>query len=107
MENLEGKIEGLEGKMEAIEGKIAIIDGKIENLEGQVSENSSYIRALLHRTEEMSAQFDALLHTTVTKEALAGLATKEDIADLNAQFHVLNDRLFRQETELTKLKAVK
>jgi len=34
-------------------------------------------------------------------------ATKEDVADLSAQFRVLNDRLFRQEVEVDKLKAVK
>ena len=73
----------------------------------QQDENSGYIKSLLHCTEEMSAQFDGLLHTTVTKEAIANLASKEDINKLNAKFEVLNSRLFHQEAELYELKAVK
>ena len=79
----------------------------ISNVKGQLNENTQIIKALLHRTEELDAKFDGLLTTAVTKEAIANLATKEDIENMNAKIDTLNTRLFYQETELTKLKAVK
>lgn len=74
------------------------------NIETQLNENTLIIKALMHRTEELDAKFDGLLHNTVTKETLGRLATKEDIA---AQFEVLNARLFQNEVEVQRLKAIK
>ncbi|MEN6411519.1 MAG: hypothetical protein ABFC84_02000 [Veillonellales bacterium] len=47
------------------------------------------------------------LLTTATQEVVANLATKEDIGNMNSKLDTLNTRLFYQEAELTKLKAVK
>ena len=71
---------------------------RLENLEGQVQENNTFIQALIHRTDELDAKFDGLLHTT---------ATKDSISTLNTKFDILNDRLFQQETELRLLKTAK
>ncbi len=71
---------------------------RLENLEGQVKENNSFIQALIHRTDELEAKFDGLLHTT---------ATKDSITTLNSKFDLLNDRLFQQETELRTLRMAK
>ncbi len=71
---------------------------RLDNLEGQVQENTAFIKALLHQTEELDAKFDGLLHTTATKDA---------IARLDAKFEVLNSRLFNQEADIQLLKAVK
>ncbi len=70
---------------------------RLDNLEGQVQENTAFIKALLHQTEELDAKFDGLLHTTATKDA---------IARLDAKFEVLNSRLFNQEADIHLLKAV-
>lgn len=80
---------------------------QLSAIKDQQQENSDIIKALLHRTEELDAKFDGLLHNTFTQESIAHLATKEDIAELDAKFEVLNSRLFHQEAELHRLKAVK
>lgn len=71
---------------------------RLENVEGQVKENNVFIQALIHRTDELEAKFDGLLHTT---------ATKDSINTLNTKFDLLNDRLFQQETELRLLKTAR
>ncbi len=78
--------------------RLGSIEGRLENLEGQVKENNSFIQALIHRTDELEAKFDGLLHAT---------ATKDSIDILSASIETLNTRLFKQETELTLLKTAK
>ena len=74
----------------------------------QQEENNRFIGALLHRTEELNAMVTSLGFTSAKLEGmLANTATKEDVADLAAQLQVVNDRIFRQETEIRKLKVIK
>jgi hypothetical protein len=73
----------------------------------QLDENAQMIKSIFHNTEAANAEIHALKLTTLSKEALSHLATKEDITKLNAKFEVLNSRLFQQEAELYELKAVK
>ncbi|MDF2500968.1 MAG: hypothetical protein K0Q77_1682 [Anaerosporomusa subterranea] len=87
--------------------QMADFKDQLGEVKGQLDENTQFIKILLHRTEELDAKFDGLLHTTVTKDTLANLATKEDIAALDSKFEVLNSRLFRQEAELVRIKAIK
>jgi len=94
---LEGQNRLLEAQQETNQ-RLENIEGRIDNLEGQVKENNDFIQALIHRTDELEAKFDGLLHTT---------ATKDSIITLNSKFDVLNDRLFQQETELRTLKMAK
>lgn len=89
-----------------LKGEVAAIKADM-GTKIQQDENNRFIQSLLHNTEELQAQFEGFLHTTITTEALANLATKEDISKLNAKFEVLNSRLFQQEAELYELKAVK
>jgi len=93
-------------RMDRLESEVSAIKSDMAT-KTQQNENTDYIKALLHRTEELDAKFDGLLHNTVTKDALAALATKEDISKLDAKFDILNTRLFHQEAELYQLKAVK
>jgi hypothetical protein len=83
------------------------VKGQLGEVKGQLDENTQFIKLLLHRTEEFDAKFDGLLHTTVTKDTIAHLATKEDIAALDSKIDVLNSRLFHQEAEIVRLKAIK
>ena len=125
MENILKQI--LEGQKQLFEGQKQLVDGqnqlvirvgkiednlselkeKVSDIKEQQDENTLLIGALVHRTEELDAKFDGLLHNTLTKDAIADLATKEDIASLDAKFEVLNSRLFHQEAELFRIKAVK
>jgi uncharacterized phage infection (PIP) family protein YhgE len=73
--------------------------------ERQQIEISSIVHALRHNSEEVNAQLHNLGHNFAVLTGKA--ATKEDVPDLSAQLRVLHDRLFRQEVEVDKLKAVK
>lgn len=97
-DSLEARFDGLETRFDGLETRFDSLETRFDNLEGQTRENTDFIKALLHRTEELDAKLDNLILNT---------ASKESIADLSAQFRVLNDRLFRQEVEVDKLKAVR
>lgn len=96
----------LAGQQELFAGQEKILN-RLDNLEGQMQENTDFVKALLHRTDELDAKFDGLLHATLTKDAISHLATKEDIASLDVKIEALNVRLFHQEAELCRLKVVK
>lgn len=109
----EGQKQLVDGQKELFEGQKQLFDGqkqilnRLDNLEGQVRENTDVIKALVHRTDELDAKFDGLLHTTLTKDAISHLATKDDITSLDVKLEALNVRLFHQEAELCRLKIVK
>ena len=80
---------------------------RLDNLEGQLNENTQIVKAIRHNTETTNAEINGLKLTTLSKDAVSNLSTKEDINKLHAKFEALNSRLFHQETELCELKAVK
>lgn len=94
-------------RVEKIDDNLSKLKETVDNIKEQQDENTLLIGALMHRAEELDAKFDGVLHNTLTKDAIAGLATKEDIASLDSEFEVLNSRLFHQEAELFRIKAVK
>lgn len=94
----------MEKILEQILQEIQNLKESQRNIEIQLTENTQIIKALMHRTEELDAKFGGLMHNTVTKEALDKLATKKDIA---VQFEVINSRLFQNEVEVQRLKAIK
>ena len=96
----------VQGQKQLFEGQKQTLN-RLDNIEGQVRENTDFIKAILHRTDELDAKFDGLLHATLTKDAIAHLATKEDTASLDVKLEALNVRLFHQEAELCRLKVVK
>ncbi|MDU4959272.1 MAG: hypothetical protein E6X17_01210 [Sporomusaceae bacterium] len=61
----------------------------------------------LHRTEESDAKFDGLLHTTVTRDMITQPTTKDEVSATGAKIEVLNSRLFHQEVEIVRLKAIR
>lgn len=103
----------IEGQKRLFEGQDKLFEvqnqmlNRLDNIEGQVKESNGFIQALLHRTDELDAKFDGLLHATLTKDAISHLATKEDISSLDVKVEALNVRLFHQEAELCRLKVVK
>lgn len=73
----------------------------------QQDETIDIVKAVQHNSEILNAKVDGLTVTTASKDVLATLATKEDIAVLNSKFNVLNNRLFDQEANLLRLKEAK
>jgi predicted nuclease with TOPRIM domain len=102
LDNIEGRLGNVEGRLENVEGCLGNVEGRLGNVEGQVKENNGFIQALIHRTDELDAKFDGLLCTTATKDSITTLKN-----DLKADILTLNERLFRQESEMTSLKMVK
>lgn len=92
-------------RFDRLESDLTDLKTTVSNIEGQQRENTEFIKALLHRTEELNAQTHSIGHglNVLTGKA----ATKEDVAELNAKFEVLNSRLFQQEAAIHQLKAVK
>lgn len=74
------------------------LETKVDAMDGQLRENTDYIKSLLHRTEELDAKFDGVLHNTASKDAVARVETKIDI---------LSHRIIAQDGELQLLKQVK
>lgn len=58
-------------------------------------DHDALTKALSHRTEELSAQYDSLLNNTASKEAATRIETKLD---------VLAIRILEQETDIRLLK---
>lgn len=97
---LRGDFIGLKQSQEALQEEVG-------NIKGQLGENTALIRALMHNMETVNAKVDGLTVSTLTKDVLEQLATKEDIKRLDTKIEVVNSRLFNQEVEIHQLKAVK
>jgi hypothetical protein len=68
----------------------------------------------LHRTDELDAKYDGLLHTTATKEAIAQIeakldncATKEDIDRLAGDVTYLVRKAAEHEDDIRALRRAK
>lgn len=75
---------------------------KLNNLDGQMKETNDFVRVLLHRTEELDAKYDSLLHTVATKDFV-----KATIEPLEIKIDVLTHRVLAQDGEIQLLKRVK
>jgi len=82
----------------------------MSEVKGELKENTDLINALMHRTEELDAKHDGLLHTTSTKESIERLEAKIDkiLATQITQGESINILALRQlqtEAEIAALKA--
>lgn len=100
------EIQSLKNGQQQLTKRLDIIEQDM-GTKNQQDETIQIVKTIQHNSEVLNAKLDGLTVTTASKEALTNLATKEAIADLSAQFRVLNDRLFRQEVEVDKLKIAK
>ncbi|MBU2699082.1 hypothetical protein Ga0466249_000161 [Sporomusaceae bacterium BoRhaA] len=90
------------------------IEARLERIEGQLDENTQLIRGLMHNVETLGVEVDGLKVTTLTKESIAHLATKEDIVAI-ANVQQLHTEWLRKlaadssqhEVEIHMLKQVK
>ena len=109
------RLDGMDSRLDRMESNMATkqelaevkteLKSSIYGVETQLLETNQIARNIEHAATELAAQVDSLAITTAKIEG--NTATKENVADLLAQFRVMNDRLFRQEVETEKLKAVK
>lgn|GEM_PF-2301344 len=120
VDRLESKVDQLESKVDQLESKVVTLEGKVDRLDGEVSliksdmgtktqqdETIGIVKAIQHNSEILNARVEGLAISTVSIEALANLATKEDMNHLSAQIKVVSSHLFDHEVEIHKLKAVK
>ncbi len=107
LNRLDDELTAVKSELTTVRSDLTDIKSDIPS-KAQQNENTRFIDALVHRTEELNALVTNLGFTSAKLEGmLANTATKEDVADLSAQLGVLNNRIFRQETEIKKLKVVK
>lgn len=99
------RLDRMEEGQQQLKEDIAELKTTVNNIEGQQIENSRFIHALRHNSEEVNAQLHNIGHNLAVLTGQA--ATKEDISELNAKFDLLNNRLFQQEVAIHQLKAVK
>jgi len=83
----------IESRMDKLDKDIIIVKEEMGTTTQQ-DENNRLIGALLHRTEEMDARFDGLLHNT---------ASKESITDLSEQHNSMHQRLDRMAMDVNFL----
>ena len=88
-----------------IQEELKPIKEEITAIKGQQSENSNYIQALLHRSEELDAKFDGLLHTTASKDAFKSLDAKLDRVAADMTFLVR--KAAEHEDDIRNLKLIK
>lgn len=91
---------------------LELIVKDISEVKSKLKENTDIIKALIHRTEELDAKYDDLLHTTATKEVIERLESKMDkmLANQATQGESINILALRQlqaESEINALKKAK
>ena len=94
------RFDKMDQRFDRVDQQFENIKTRLGNLEGQMKETNDFVRVLLHRTEEMTAQYDSLLHTMATKEFV-----KETINEAIGQADVY--RILVQDGDIQVLKRVK
>ena len=92
------------GEIKSMKSEISTINKRLETVEKQMvtkedmDETKRILGALEHASQVNAAEMEGLRLNT---------ASKEYIERLDAKFDVLNERLFKQETELQLIKIAK
>ena len=113
IDKLDTEVSGIKVDMTGMKLNMAIMKADMTAMNSamatktQQDENTQVIKAILHSIETANAELNGLKLTTLNKDALVHLATKEDVAETNDHLMALNERLFHQEAAISHLKAVK
>lgn len=102
---LKAEVQGISSRMDKLETKFDSLETKVDTMDGQLRENTDYIKSLLHRTEELDAKFDGILHTTASKDAIKALDTKIDRVAADMTFLVR--KAAEHEDDIRNLKLIK
>ena len=99
-EKINQQFEKMNQRFDRVDQRFENIETRMENIEGQMKETNDFVRVLLHRTEELDAKYDSLLHTVATKEFVTAT-----INDAIGQADVY--RVLVQDGDIQVLKRVK
>lgn len=91
--------------LELLLTKVTSIDNDVSTIKGQLDETNQITKALLHRTEEIDAKFDGLLHNTASKDSVAHLDTK--LERLAADINFLVRKAAEHEDDIRNLRLIK
>ncbi|EAX46343.1 conserved hypothetical protein [Thermosinus carboxydivorans Nor1] len=112
LDNIEGQVKEntdfigvLLHRTEEMDAQLHALSSTVDKLCGQVNNLENKVNNLENKVNNLEVQFNAL-HAQVT-DIQANMATKEDIAMLDAKFNVLNNRLTNQEVEIYRLKMAR
>lgn len=62
------RLDNIENRLDKMDTRLDSVETRLGNIEGQQKESNQLIGALMHRTEELGAQANALGHTMVRIE---------------------------------------
>lgn len=110
--NVESGLVNIESRLGNVESRLGNVENRLGDVEGQLSETNQIVRALMHRTDELDAKYDGLLHTAATRESVDRLEAKIDriLATQATQGESINILALRQlqtEAEVSGLKKAK
>lgn len=92
------ELKGIKSDISGIKTEITEMKSEMSAMKVQQQENTGIIKILLPKQEIANAKLEKLEINT---------ASKEDLFDVNVKIDTLNTRLFYQESELNKLRAIK
>jgi uncharacterized phage infection (PIP) family protein YhgE len=90
---INGRLDNIDNEIGTIKMEIVTIKAEM-GTKTQQDENTRLLDALMHRSEEMDAKFDGLLHNT---------AAKESITVLSEQLKAVNQRIDRMAMDVNFL----
>ncbi len=86
VKGLKTDVGDLKNDVASLKTDVSSLKTDMADVKGQLDENTGFIKALVHQTEELDAKFDGLLSTTATKEAVqrieGKMATKKGLSAL-------------------------
>jgi chromosome segregation ATPase len=111
MTEVKTDVSGLKTDVSSLKTDVSGLKADMADVKGQLAENTGFIKALLHQTEELDAKFDGLLSTTATKEAVqqieGKMATKKSLSTLVDDVHYLVRKIIDHDDAIRELqKAV-
>jgi len=81
------------------------LQNDVSNIKGQLEETNQITRSLLHRTEELDAKFDGLLHNTASKDSIAHLESKME--RMAGDINFLVRKAAEHEDDIRNLRLIK
>lgn len=97
-DTIDARFNAIDTKFDTIDARFVAIETRLDAIETQQHENTDFIQALLHQTEELNAKYDGLLNITVSNESFAKLEKKID---------VIAYRIIDHDTDLSLLRRAK
>lgn len=101
---INNELSTVRSELSTVKSELSAVRSELSAVKGQLDENTQIIKVLMHRTEELDAKFDGLLHTAATKDAIAKLATKEDLDAIAEDVSFLVRKAAEHDSAIRKLR---